>query len=83
MLTILLVVDIKINENKWTEILKISNYERNQMFLNELDYYFNCINQDIEPMNSIFESKQVLKIALGIKESSETGKVVKIWIEKI
>ena len=67
-----------INENKWTEILKISNYERNQMFLNELDYYFNCINQDIEPMNSIFESKQVLKIALGIKESSETGKVVKI-----
>ena len=67
-----------INENKWIEILKISNYDRNQMFMKELDYYLDCINHNKEPMNSIIESREILKIALGIIESSETKKVVKI-----
>ena len=67
-----------INENKWIEILKVSNYDRNQMFMKELDYYLDCINHNKEPMNSVIESGEVLKIALGIIESSETKKVVKI-----
>ena len=67
-----------VNENKWIEILKISNYDRNQMFMKELDYYLDCINHNKEPMNSIIESREILKIALGIIESSETKKVVKI-----
>jgi len=67
-----------INENKWIEILKISNYDRNQMFMKELDYYLDCINHNKEPMNSVTESKEVLKIALGIIESSKTKKVMKI-----
>ena len=67
-----------INENKWIEILKISNYDRNQMFMKELEYYFDCINHNKEPMNTVIESKEVLKIALGIIESSKTKKVVKI-----
>jgi len=67
-----------VNENKWIEILKISNYDRNQMFMKELDYYLDCINHNKEPMNSIIESIEILKIALGIIESSETKKVVKI-----
>ncbi len=67
-----------VNENKWMEILKISNYDRNQMFMKELDYYLDCINHNKEPMNSIIESREILKIALGIIESSETKKVVKI-----
>ena len=67
-----------INEDKWIEILKISNYDRNQMFMKELDYYLDCINHNKEPMNSIIESREILKIALGIIESSETKKVVKI-----
>ena len=67
-----------INKNKWIEILKISNYDRNQMFMKELDYYLDCINHNKEPMNSVIESKEVLKIALGIIESSKTKQVVKI-----
>ena len=67
-----------INENKWIEILKVSNYDRNQMFMKELDYYLDCINHNKEPMNSVIESGQVLKIALGIIESSKTKQVVKI-----
>ena len=67
-----------VNENKWIEILKISNYDRNQMFMKELDYYLDCINHNKEPVNSIIESREILKIALGIIESSETKKVVKI-----
>ena len=68
----------EINENKWIEILKISDYDRNQMFMKELDYYFDCINQNKEPMNNIYETKKILKIALGIIESSKTKKVVEI-----
>ena len=67
-----------INEDKWIEILKISNYDRNQMFMKELEYYLDCINHNKEPMNTVIESKEVLKIALGIIESSKTKKVVKI-----
>ena len=63
---------------KWIEILKVSNYDRNQMFMKELDYYLDCINHNKEPMNSVIESGQVLKIALGIIESSKTKQVVKI-----
>tara|TARA_B110000438_G_scaffold291389_1_gene328273 strand:- start:4024 stop:5007 length:984 start_codon:yes stop_codon:yes gene_type:complete len=67
-----------INQNKWIEILKVPNYERNQMFIEELDYYLDCINQNKEPMSDINEANNVLKIALGIIESSKTKKVVKI-----
>lgn len=48
------------------------------MFMKELDYYLDCINHNKEPMNSVIESGQVLKIALGIIESSKTKQVVKI-----
>jgi hypothetical protein len=68
----------EINENKWIEIVKISDYDRNQMFMKELDYYFDCINQNKEPMNNISETKKILKIALGVIESSKTKKVVEI-----
>ena len=48
------------------------------MFMKELEYYLDCINHNKEPMNTVIESKEVLKIALGIIESSKTKKVVKI-----
>lgn len=68
----------EINDNKWTEILKLSNYDRNEMFVKELDYYFDCLNQKKEPMNNIFDATKILKIALGMIESSKIKKVVKI-----
>jgi len=69
---------IKKDEKEWIEILKISNYDRNQMFVKELGYYLDCIDHNKEPMNNVSESKEVLKIALGIIESSKAKKVVKI-----
>jgi len=65
-------------KNMAKKTLKISNYDRNQMFMKELEYYLDCINHNKESMNTVIESKEVLKIALGIIESSKTKKVVKI-----
>lgn len=54
------------------------NLERNELFVDEIDHFFKCIYSRQQPIVTIGDGVNSLKIALAIKESIDTGKVVEI-----
>ena len=51
-------------------IFQVDNYDINEMYLEELDYFFSYISgEEINPMNTIFEAEKVQKLALNIKRN--------------
>jgi len=70
-------------KNSWTNVkisnnYKISSKNINQMYVDELIYFINCINKRIVPMNNMTEAKNIFNIALSMKKSSKTKKTVKL-----
>ena len=54
------------------------NFDRNKMYLEELQYFLNCIDKKKQPMNSISESIEIQKVALAIKHSAKVGKKIQL-----
>jgi predicted dehydrogenase len=50
-----------------TDVQKIAPLERDDTYKQELDYFFDCIYEQINPMNSIMEHVTVLKPVLDFK----------------
>ena len=67
-----------INTKKWIEKIKVNNYERNSMYIKELEYFIKCVKEKKDSKNDIYQGTKTLEIALGAIESSKTKKVVKI-----
>lgn len=62
-----------IRKNSWSEIPVKHNYRLtsskvNQMYIDEISYFFNCIMNNKKPMNDISEAKITLKQALQLKK---------------
>lgn len=45
-------------------LFQISNFEMRNTYINQMEYFINCIKQNENPMNSFKESIEVLKIVL-------------------
>lgn len=58
-----LVKNIVSDENDQT-LFQISNFEMRNTYINQMEYFINCIKQNEKPMNSLKESIEVLKIVL-------------------
>lgn len=54
------------------------NFERNDMFIEEIKYFFNCIENDINPSPGIDEASISLDIALKAIESDKYRKGIKV-----
>ena len=68
------VYDIKIK--KWIEKINIINYERNNMYVDEMKYFLDCVNKNKNTNNDIKDGISTLKIALDIIESSKSKRLV-------
>lgn len=44
------------------------DFERNQMFIDEIDHFFDCINKKSKPLVNLDEGMKSLKIALAVKK---------------
>ena len=62
----------------WTTILKLKKYDYNQMYVDELSHFIDCIKSKKTTINPISDGVQVLKIALAVKKSSKIKKMIKI-----
>ncbi len=69
------VYDIK--KKKWIEKLKVKNYDRNSMYIDELAHFLKSVRMKNETINSIYHGVKTLKIALAVKKSSKIEKVIK------
>ena len=68
------VIEEKVDGNRFT--YDFSYLKRNSLFLDEIDYFFDCVTTRMQPVVSIEEGTKSLKIALAIKESLEKEKLI-------
>jgi len=68
------VYDIKLK--KWIEKINIANYERNDMYVDEMKYFLDCVSMNKNTDNDIKNGISTLKIALDIIESSKSKRLV-------
>lgn len=68
----------KNKDKKWVTKNFEKKFDKNKMYVDELEYFFNCVKRKKTPMNSIIGRLEPQKIALAIKESSKCGKKIRI-----
>ena len=68
---------VKVYSNKknvWKTILKIKNFDRNQLYIDEIIYFLKCVKNRKNTINNLDDGIETMKIALATKESSEKKK---------
>jgi predicted dehydrogenase len=63
-------------QNNWKTILKLNNFERNNMYVDEIKYFLKCVKQRQITLNDVSQGIKTLEIALSIKKSSKTKRFV-------
>jgi len=63
---------------KWVTKNIEKKFDRNKMFVDELQYFLKCVKKRKIPMNSIIGGLEPQKIALAIKKSSKCGKKIRM-----
>jgi predicted dehydrogenase len=58
------------------EELDYGDFVRNDMFIEELKYFFKCVEERTTPISSINEAENSLRMAFAIKESISGGNVI-------
>ena len=66
------------NQNKWKVIFKAKNFERNQMFVKELEYFLKCVKKRNKTFNDVNQGIKTLDVILGAKKSSHGKKLIRL-----
>lgn len=60
------------------EIFCFDNFNRNDMFKEEMEYFINCLSRSQKAEIDLEEGLKSLRIVFGARQSIETGEVVKV-----
>ncbi|MDT7041542.1 Gfo/Idh/MocA family oxidoreductase [Candidatus Nitronereus thalassa] len=71
------------DEQKWHAIPSPPGFERNNMFLDEVQHFFDCLYKNEEPVVSLNDGIRALEIALAAKESGVQRKVIEVSSEYV
>jgi len=63
---------------KLKTVLKLNNFDKNNMYIDELIHFKKCIKENKKTINDVKQGIDTLKISLSAKKSSKTKKMVKI-----
>jgi predicted dehydrogenase len=63
---------------QWTSLYSNMNYDKNQMYIDELEHFIECISTDKQPAISGSDGKAVLGLVLSAKRSSKAKKVISV-----
>jgi predicted dehydrogenase len=66
------------NDGSVGERLELPDFQRNQMFLNELTSFLQCIERKETPVVSLKDGAQSLRMALAARESLRSGTIVEL-----
>jgi predicted dehydrogenase len=77
-----LTVDVFDGQGEHVETSSYNGFPRNQLFLDELRCFLDCMQGKQTPLVNLHEGAQSLRLALAAKESLVTGKVVKLEREE-
>ncbi len=60
------------------EVRRFDDFERNQMFVSELQHYLDCLKGKASPAVSLRDGRKSLQIGLASARSMEEGAVVSV-----
>jgi predicted dehydrogenase len=60
------------------EDYSFDKFNRNQMFLDELNHFLSCIQNKQKSIVTVYDGSQSLRLALMIKESIQTGRIIQV-----
>ena len=63
-------------KSKLKSKLRIKKYDKNEMYVKELEHFIQCVNKKKKTINDISQGEYVLKVALGIIKSSKLKKSI-------
>jgi len=63
---------------RWSKKLKVSKFQKNEMYVNEIKDFLKCIKNKTVPMNNLSDGINTLKIVLTAKNSSKKKKLLRI-----
>ncbi len=66
------------NTRAWQQIFATKDNDRNEMFVNELKHFLNCVTSGSKPLVTGEDGLRILEIALAVHESSRLQKTVTI-----
>ena len=61
------------------EISTINNFQRNQLFVDEISHFLECVQYQRQPDINIYDGAQSLLIAVSALESIKSHKMVSVW----
>lgn len=61
-----------------SEMETFEGFTRNQMFLDEMRHFLDCLKTDAQPLTPLQDGAKSLRMALAARESLETGKIVSL-----
>ena len=65
-------------KKRWISVLKLKNYERNQMYIDEIKHFIKCVKSRKKTVNSLDDGIKTLNIALAMKKSATYKKIIKL-----
>lgn len=57
-------------KKKWNTKFRYKNYQRNEMYVDELKHFINCVKNKKPTINPVGEGLKILEIGLAVKKSS-------------
>lgn len=63
---------------QWELFPQSQDYDINQMYVDEMKHFMDCIKGRSDPLQDVREGKRVLEVALAAKNSAVTGKLIDI-----
>ena len=63
---------------KWQIIMKLKNFEKNQMYVDEVQNFLKCVKNRKKTINDLQDGINTMNIALAIKKSARHKKIIEL-----
>jgi hypothetical protein len=63
---------------KWKIILKLKKFERNQMYIDEVNHFLKCVKNRKKTINNLDNGIKTMNIALKMKKSAKDKKIIEL-----
>tara|TARA_B100001765_G_scaffold161972_1_gene105799 strand:+ start:67 stop:1053 length:987 start_codon:yes stop_codon:yes gene_type:complete len=65
-------------KKRWETVLKLKNYDRNQMYVDEIKHFLKCVKNRNKTISSLDDGIKTMNVALGMKKSTKHKKIIKL-----
>ncbi len=65
-------------ENQWLDVMHTQTWDYNQMFVDEIRHFLNCVKKRTRPLVDLHDGLCALQIILAAKKSAKTGRAVRL-----